>query len=81
MAQLREFYDSVSRSQNEPKIKFLSAFRIFRKVKAPNVKEEYPNLTGKERQCVIRQMWKDVAGDIKYLFVIKSRLEEEKARF
>ena len=81
MIQLREFYETVSKSQDEPKIKFLSAFRIFRKVKAPNVKEEYPNLTGKERQCIIWQMWKDLPGDIKYLFVIKSRLEEEKARF
>ena len=26
-------------------------------------------------------MWRDLPSDIKYLFVIKSRLDEEKARF
>jgi len=26
-------------------------------------------------------MWRDLSGDIKYFFVIKSRLEEEKAWF
>ena len=67
--------------QEEPKIKFLSAFWIFRKVKAPSIKEEYPNLTGKERQCVIRQMWRDLPGEIKYFFVMKSRLDEEWARY
>ena len=64
-----------------PKLKFLSAFRLFRRWIAPRIKAEYPNLTGKERQSVIRQIWKDTPADRKLVFVMQSRLEEEKARF
>ena len=58
------------KAQDGQKLKFLSAFRIFRKVQAPKVKNEFPNLTGKERQIIIRDQWKTLETEIKKVFVM-----------
>ena len=65
----------------DEKLKFLSAFRIYRRTIAPKVKAEKPNLTGKERQAIIRDQWKKLDAKKKYVYVLRSRWDKEKARF
>ena len=80
LEELRQLYYEVTREVEEPKLKYLSAFRIFRKYIAPKMKAEYPNHTGKERQCIIRQHWRELEKPIKSLFVDQSRQDEERAK-
>jgi len=65
----------------DEKLKFLSAYRIYRRTEAPRIKEQRPNLNGKERQVIIRDNWKKLDPKKKYLFVLRSRWDQEKARF
>lgn len=65
----------------EGKLKFLSAYRIFRRTIAPQIKKERPNLNGKERQAIIREQWKQLDPNKKYIYVLRSRWDKERARF
>lgn len=65
----------------EEKVKFLSAYRIFRRTIAPSIKAERPNLNGKERQTIIRERWRQLEPKKKYIYVLRSRWDKERARF
>ncbi|CAI2379711.1 unnamed protein product [Moneuplotes crassus] len=54
-------------------LKTLTPYRIYRRTVAPKVKLERPNLTGKERQTIIREMWKHLSS--------REKWEAEKAKF
>ena len=43
--------------------------------------KERPNLNGKERQAIIREQWKQLDPNKKYIFVLRSRWDKERARF
>lgn len=68
-------------SSKEDKLKFLSAYRIYRRAIAPQIKAERPNLTGKERQAIIRDKWRQLDSKKKYIYVLRSRWDQERARF
>jgi hypothetical protein len=63
------------------KIKYLSAFRLFRKEIAPKYKEEQPELPPKERIEEIKKKWKALAPDEKMVYVMQSRADKERAIF
>lgn len=68
-------------SYKDDKLKFLSAYRIYRRAIAPQIKAERPNLTGKERQAIIRDKWRLLDSKKKYIYVLRSRWDQERARF
>lgn len=66
-------------SYNGEKVKFLTPFRIYRKTLAPKIKELRPNLNGKERQTIIKEEWAKLGNKEKYVYVLKSRWDKERA--
>ncbi|CAI2379905.1 unnamed protein product [Moneuplotes crassus] len=54
-------------------LKAQTPYRIYRRTVAPKVKMVRPNLTSKERQTIIREMWKHLSS--------KEKWETEKAKF
>lgn len=48
---------------------------------APKIKAERPNLNGKERQAIIREKWKNIEPKEKYIYVLRSRWDQERAKF
>jgi hypothetical protein len=57
----------------------MSAFRFFRKEQVPLIKEKHPEMEGKERQRLIKELWRDLDDDLKYLYVQMSRADREKS--
>jgi hypothetical protein len=63
------------------KMKFMTAYRFFRKEKVAVVKESNPEMDGKARQEVIKNMWRDLSDTDKYPYVLLSRADRERAVF
>lgn len=61
------------------KLKFMTAYRFFRREKVPQVKDEHPALDGKDRQNIIKKLWRDMNDDQKYAYVLMSRADKERA--
>ena len=63
------------------KLRFLSAFRFFRREAIPQIKEDHPELDSRARHVIVRNQWMALGEDKKYVFVMMSRLDKEKAIF
>lgn len=61
------------------KLKFMTAYRFFRREQVPQVKEKHAELDGKGRQNLIKKLWRDMTDDQKYPYVLLSRTDREKA--
>lgn len=61
------------------KFKYMSAFRFYRKEQVPLIKQQHPELEGKERQVRIKDQWRDLNDELKYVFVQMSRADRERA--
>jgi hypothetical protein len=53
----------------------MSAYRFFRKQMVPQVKEAFPDLDGKGRQEIIRNMWRELDDKGKFIYVLQSRAD------
>ena len=63
------------------KLRYMSAYRFFRRDCVPKIKQENPELDGKQRQRVIKTMWRGLDDNQKYAYVQMSRLDQEKATY
>ena len=63
------------------KLKYMSAYRFFRRDSVPMVKEQNPDLDGKQRQAIIRAAWKKLPEEAKFSYVLMSRLDRERALY
>ena len=51
------------------KLKYMSAYRFFRRDMVPIVKEMHPDFDGKSRQHIIRGAWKKLPDENKFAYV------------
>ena len=63
------------------KLKYMSAFRFFRKELVPLIKSQQPDLDGKERQKLIKEKWKELNDNQKFTYVQMSRADRERALY
>lgn len=63
------------------KLKFLSAFRVYRRVNINRVKEAFPEMENKARHEIVKQMWKNVSESERFIYVLKSRADKERALY
>lgn len=61
----REIYELQYGEKNSAvkstgKLRFLSAYRFFRKEEVPLIKANHPNLEGKERHALVKLRWKNL---------------------
>ena len=80
---LEQYWKSVSygKKQEEAKpekVKFKTAYRLFKVDHVASVKEEHPNMTFKERANIIKEMWRNLSPHSKYLYMKRSRLDKQK---
>lgn len=61
------------------KLRFMTAYRFYRRDEVPRVKEENPDLDGKARHAVVRQRWQKLPDKEKVAYVMMSRLDRERA--
>ena len=61
------------------KLKYMSPYRFFRRDMVPIVKGQNPDFDGKARQLTIRAAWKKVPDNAKFIYVLMSRADKEKA--
>lgn len=60
------------------KVKFKTAYRLFKVDNVASVKEEHPDMTFKERANIIKEMWRNLSPHSKYLYMKRSRLDKQK---
>jgi len=63
------------------KLKYLTPFRVYRKECIAEMKEEHPDLLSKERHQMIKAQWKKLDEDKKFVYVLKSRVDQEKQKY
>lgn len=63
------------------KLRFMSAYRFFRREMVPVVKAERPELEGKQRHQLIRAQWQQLSDDRKFNYVMMSRADRDKALY
>jgi len=63
------------------KLKFLSAFRVYRRVNINRVKEAFPQMENKGRHEIVKQMWKRVSESERLIYVLRSRADKERALY
>jgi hypothetical protein len=70
-------------SQIKPsgKIKFMSAYRFFRKEMVPVIKQQEPLLDSKGRHSVVHQLWTNLHDRHKLAYVLMSRADREKSLY
>ena len=61
------------------KLRYMSAYRFFRRDMVPVVKEQHPDFDGKARQALIRRAWKRLTDPCKFPYVQMSRADRERA--
>lgn len=61
------------------KLKYMSAFRFFRKEQVPEIKKIEPLIDGKARQKIIKDNWKALDDNEKYAYVQMSRADRERS--
>ena len=76
-----EHQKSNGHNDFEAKLKYMTPFRIYRKTLAPKIKELKPNLNGKERQAIIKDKWAQLSQKEKFIYVLRSRWDRERAIF
>jgi hypothetical protein len=74
-SELKQQIHDIKYSSSNPavkpsgKLKFMSAYRFFRREMVPLVKAEYPDFDGKGRQQVIRGAWRKLVDECKFTYV------------
>jgi hypothetical protein len=70
-------------SQIKPsgKIKFMSAYRFFRKEMVPVIKQQEPHLDSKGRHAVVHLLWTHLHDRHKLAYVLMSRADREKSLY
>ncbi|CDW84111.1 UNKNOWN [Stylonychia lemnae] len=63
------------------KLKFMSAYRFFRRELVPIMKSTHPEMDGKDRQKMIKDHWRELNDNQKYAYVQMSRADREKALY
>ena len=61
------------------KLRFMSAYRFFRREMVPIIKLKHPDLEGKQRHQIIRKQWQQLGDDKKFNYVMMSRADRERA--
>ena len=61
------------------KLRFLTAYRFYRREEMPIVKQMFPQKEGKKRQAIVRKRWQALPDEQKISYVMKSRLDRERA--
>ena len=62
-----------------PKLKFKSAFKIYKLDHIAELKELHPDFGFKERMAELKKMWQGLKANEKYLYVKRSRLDKQRA--
>ena len=65
-------------ADKKQKVKFHAPFKLFKLDCISKMKEEFPNLTSKERTQKLKSNWKALNSNEKYLYVQRSRLDKQK---
>jgi hypothetical protein len=60
------------------KRKKISAYRVYKKEIASQIKEEFPKMNNSERQMIVKERWKCLSDKEKGIFVMHARYLEEK---
>ena len=70
-------------SQIKPsgKVKFMSAYRFFRKEMVPIIKQQEPLLDSKGRHSVVQKLWAELHDRHKLAYVLMSRADREKSLY
>lgn len=68
----------VNNLTSQEKIKYKSAFKLFKLDKIVQVKMSYHNQNYKERLQLLKDMWKLLKKEEKSIYVQRSRIEKEK---
>jgi len=63
------------------KIKFMSAYRFFRKEMVPLIKQQEPLLDSKGRHTVVQNLWHQLHDRHKLAYVLMSRADREKSLY
>lgn len=63
------------------KLRFLTAYRFFRREEIPKIKSESPQMEGRQRHSLVKQLWRQMTQDEKFPFVLMSRADEERAKY
>ena len=63
------------------KIKFMSAYRFFRKEMVPIIKKQEQDLDGKGRHAVVHDLWQQLQDRHKLAYVLMSRADREKSLY
>jgi hypothetical protein len=63
------------------KLRFLTAYRFFRREEIPKIKQESPEMEGRQRHSLVKQLWRQMTQDEKFPFVLMSRADEERAKY
>ena len=79
----RNQHQSKIYSQLKPsgKIKFMSAYRFFRKEMVPLIKRLEPDLDSKGRHHVVHNVWTQLHDQHKLAYVLMSRADREKSLY
>lgn len=72
---------SSSQIKASGKIKFMSAYRFFRKEMVPVIKQQEPLLDSKGRHAVVQQLWHQLHDRHKLAYVLMSRADREKSLY
>ena len=60
------------------KKKKVSAYRVFKKEIAEQVKQEFPKMNNSERQMIVKERWRSLENEDKGIYVLQARFVEEK---
>lgn len=63
------------------KLRFLTAYRFYRRDEIPKIKESHPLLEGRDRHQLVKKRWRLLSQEEKYPYVLMSRADEERAKF
>lgn len=80
---LEQYWKSVNSGKQQEevkseKVKFKTAYRLFKVDNVASVKEQHPDTTFKERANIIKEMWRNLSPHSKYLYMKRSRLDKQK---
>lgn len=59
----------------------MTAFRFYRRDEIPRIKDEHPEMEGRQRHSLVKHRWKLMSQDDKFPFVLMSRADEERAKY
>ena len=81
--QIHELQFGVPNQAVKPtgKLRFLTAFRYFRKEEIPKIKADYPHMEGRQRHALVKQRWRILNPQEKFPFVLLSRASEERSKY